>query len=72
MRYIKTCKAIRMDYDTLQKLQDTNNILETIAHELEELAREDAEYRDLTDDAWKASGCLEDFLDSYKREVNPD
>lgn len=72
MKYIKTCKAIRMDYDALKKLQDTNYMLETIAHELEELAQEDAEYKNLANDAWNASAGLYDFLESYKREVNPD
>ena len=72
MKYIKTYKAIRMDYDTLKKLQDTNYILETIAHELEGLAGEDDNYKDIANDAWQASACLDDFLQSYKREVNPD
>ena len=72
MRYIKTCKAIRMDYDTLKKLQDTNYMLETIAHELEGLAGEDDNYKDIANDAWHASASLDDFLQSYKREVNPD
>lgn len=70
MRYIQTCKAIRMDYKTLEQLKETNRIIETIAHELDELAREDSNYKDIANDAWNASACLDDFLEAYKREVS--
>ena len=72
MKYIQTCKSIRMDRKTLEKLKETNYILETIAHELEGLAGEDPCYKDIADDAWKATACLDDFLESYKREVSGD
>lgn len=70
MKYIKTCKSIRIEADTMKKLQDVNYILHTIALELEGITQEDDNYKSLADDAWHASASLEDFLDSYRREIS--
>jgi hypothetical protein len=71
MKYVKTCKSIRIDSETLTKLKDMDFILQTLALELEGIAGEDDDYKPLADDAWHASASLSDFLDAYKREVSP-
>jgi len=69
MKYVQTYKAIRIDSQTLEKLKDVNYLLNTISLELEGLAGEDKNYKDITDDAWRASAALDDFLDAYQDEV---
>jgi len=69
MKYVQTYKAIRIDSQTLEKLKDVNYLLNTISLELEGLAGEDKNYKDIADDAWRASAALDDFLDAYQDEV---
>ena len=71
MKYIKTCKSIRIESETLTKLKDMGFILQTIANELEEIADKDDYYKSLADDAWHASASLSDFLDAYNSEISP-
>ena len=71
MKYVKTCKSIRIESKTLTKLKDMDFILKTIVHELEEIAGEDDNYKSLADDAWHASASLSDFLDAYNSEISP-
>ena len=72
MGYIKTYKAIRIDRNTLDLLNQTNSILNDIVCELNELAKEDEVYNDFANDAWHAEASLDDFLVSYRREIRGD
>jgi hypothetical protein len=69
MKYVQTYKAIRIDSQTLEKLKDVNYLLNTISLELEGLAGEDKNYKDIADAAWHASAALDDFLTAYQDEV---
>lgn len=69
MKYVQTYKAIRIDSQTLEKLKEVNYLLNTISLELEGLAGEDNNYKDIANDAWKASAALDDFLASYQYEI---
>lgn len=71
MKYVKTCKSIRIEAETLTKLKNMDVILQTLALELDGIASEDDDYKSLADDALNASASLSDFLDAYKREVSP-
>lgn len=70
MKYVKTCKSIRIESETLTQLKDMDFILKTIAHELEEIAGEDDNYKSLADDAWHAYASLSDFLYAYNNEIS--
>lgn len=71
MKYVKTCKSIRIESETLTKLKDMDFILKTIANELEKIAGEDDNYKYLADDAWNAYASLSDFLYAYNSEISP-
>ena len=68
MKYV----PIRIDNQTLEQLKDVNKLLDAITYELEELAKEDKNYKDIANDARDASAALYDFLTSYQREVTRD
>ena len=69
MKYVQTYTAIRIDSQILEQLKDANELINTITSELEELAEKDKNYKDIADDAWRASAALDDFLDAYQGEV---
>jgi len=69
MRYVQTCKAIRIDSKVLKELEKVQNIMEAISDELKELADEDEYFSSIQKDASNASACLWDFLQSYDEEV---
>ena len=69
MKYVQTYTAIRIDNQILEQLKDANELINTITSELEELAEKDKNYKDIADDAWRASAALDDFLDAYQDEV---
>ena len=69
MKYVQTYTAIRIDSQILEQLKDANELINTITSELEELAEKDKNYKDIADDAWRASAALDDFLDAYQSEV---
>jgi hypothetical protein len=66
MNYIKETKAISISRKAWEQLKETNNILESIYNELSKIAESEDIYKDLADDAWRASACLDDFITSYQ------
>lgn len=69
MRYVQTCKAIRIDEKVLKQLEEAQKIMETISDELKELSDNDKHYFFIHEDASSASACLWDFLQSYNDEA---
>ena len=66
MKYVKTCKAIRMEGDTEKFLSNTLEVLQKIDSELETIAKEDEYFSSLEGDCWTACSALEDFIESFK------
>lgn len=66
MKYVKTCKAIRMEGDTEKFLSNTLEVLQKIDSELETIAQEDEYFSSLESECWTACAALEDFIESFK------
>ena len=70
MAYVKTHKAIKIEKETLVKIEEMKDIMEAIAHELEEI--NDEEYHDLSSLAWNAHAYLYDFMGAYETAISFD
>jgi len=72
MKYVKTCKAIRIDDEIMNKIYETRKIFEQLEEELEEIYENDHEYREVLCNIWNVGGCMDDFITSYKRAIYED
>jgi len=65
MKHITTCKAIRMNDDTMRALMSAITLLRTLDDELEAISKEDDYYSDLEVNCFAAECALEDFINLY-------
>lgn len=65
MSLITVTKAIRIDYKVLKKIEEVGSLMNDLAEELEEIAREDDFYNDLHESALNTSAHIETFLGMY-------
>lgn len=65
MRYIKTVKAVRIEYEILKQLRETMDVLESIKDDLTEITENDDEYNGLLEEASNAWYGLCNFMAEY-------
>lgn len=65
MRYIKTVKAVRIEYEILKQLRETMDVLESIKDDLTEITENDDEYNGLLEEATTAWCGICNFLTEY-------
>lgn len=66
MRLVQTCKSIRIDSGTLNKIKAAEELLDSIYTDLLELSKEDEHFTSIKDSAWDAYARVSDFLDHYE------
>ena len=67
MSLIKVTKAIRIDNEVLDKIEEASSLMKNLVEELEEIAREDDFYSDLCEYALSSNAYIETFLDAYMK-----
>lgn len=65
MGYIKTVKAVRIEYEILKQLHETMDILESIKDDLTVIVEDDDEYKGLLEEATNACYGIYNFLAEY-------
>lgn len=65
MKYVKTVKAVRIEYEVLKQLRETMDVLKSIKDDLTEITKTDDEYGELLEEATSAWCGIYNFLFAY-------